>query len=206
MITLLAFAFVLGVLVFVHELGHFLAAKRVGIKVLKFQLGFNPTILSVRRGDTEYSIGALPLGGFVKMAGENPDEVEHDEHGQVIKHPDEFLSKSKWQRFQVLVMGPVMNILLAFALSALVLFQGADVPIYEDQAPLVGTVIHGSAAEKADVRAGDVIVSVAGHHVDTWEQFLMAIGSRPGRETPIEIVRHGRRLSKTVTPTSQPNL
>ena len=74
MITILAFAFVLGVLVFVHELGHFLAAKRVGIRVLKFQLGFNPTIVSFRRGDTEYGIGALPLGGYVKMAGENPEE------------------------------------------------------------------------------------------------------------------------------------
>ena len=74
LITVLSFAFVLGVLVFVHELGHFLAAKRIGIKVLKFQLGFNPTVLSFRRGDTEYSIGALPLGGYVKMAGENPDE------------------------------------------------------------------------------------------------------------------------------------
>ncbi len=198
MTTVLAFVFVLGVLIFVHELGHFLAAKRVGIRVLKFQLGFNPTIVSVRRGDTEYGIGALPLGGYVKMAGESTEEER-------TGRPDEFLSKSKWQRFQVLVMGPVMNILLAFALSALVLFQGADVPIYEDQAPLVGTVIHGSAAEKADVRVGDVIVSVAGHRVDTWEQFLMAIGSRPGRETPIEVVRHGRRLSKTVTPTSQPN-
>ena len=72
--TLLAFVFVLGVLVFVHELGHFLAAKRVGIRVLKFQLGFNPTIFSFRRGDTEYGIGALPLGGYVKMAGENPDD------------------------------------------------------------------------------------------------------------------------------------
>ena len=79
MTTLLAFAFVLGVLVFVHELGHFLAAKRVGIRVLKFQLGFNPTILSFRRGDTEYGIGALPLGGYVKMAGENPDDVERDD-------------------------------------------------------------------------------------------------------------------------------
>src|SRR5438128_5143133 len=97
--TILAFVFVLGVLIFVHELGHFLAAKRVGIRVLKFQLGFNPTILSVRRGDTEYSIGALPLGGYVKMAGESPEEVRT---GQ----PDEFLSKTKWERFQVLIMGP----------------------------------------------------------------------------------------------------
>src|ERR1041384_3464686 len=100
MTTLLAFVFVLGVLVFVHELGHFLAAKRVGIRVLKFQLGFNPTIISFRRGETEYGIGALPLGGYVKMAGEAPEEVEHDERGDAIVHADEFLAKSKWQRFQ----------------------------------------------------------------------------------------------------------
>ena len=117
--TSLAFAFVLGVLVFVHELGHFLAAKRVGIKVLKFQLGFNPTILSFRRGDTEYSIGALPLGGYVKMAGENPEEAR-------TGRSDEFLSKSKWERFQVLIMGPVMNLLLAFVLTAVILYQGAE--------------------------------------------------------------------------------
>src|SRR5215216_7607152 len=112
MTTLLAFVFVLGVLVFVHELGHFLAAKRIGIRVLKFQLGFNPTVLSFRRGETEYGIGALPLGGYVKMAGESPEDVERDEAGQPIVRPDEFLSKSKWERFQVLIMGPVMNIVL----------------------------------------------------------------------------------------------
>jgi len=132
--TLLAFAFVLGVLVFVHELGHFLAAKRVGIRVLKFQLGFNPTVLSIRRGDTEYSIGALPLGGYVKMAGENPDDVRTGKD-------DEFLSKTKWQRFQVLIMGPVMNIALALVLTAVVLYQGVEKFSYEDQPPIVGVVI-----------------------------------------------------------------
>src|ERR671915_2660416 len=126
MTTFLAFVFVLGVLVFVHELGHFLAAKRVGIKVLKFQLGFNPTIISFRRGDTEYSIGALPLGGYVKMAGENPDDAR-------TGRSDEFLSKSKWQRFQVLIMGPLMNIVLAVVVLSVVLYQGADVPAYEQQ-------------------------------------------------------------------------
>ena len=126
MITILAFVFVLGVLVFVHELGHFLAAKRVGIRVLKFQLGFNPTVLSFRRGDTEYGIGALPLGGYVKMAGENPEDVEHDERGNEIKRPDEFLSKTKWERFQVLIMGPIMNLLLAVVLTAVVLHQGVE--------------------------------------------------------------------------------
>ena len=101
MTTLLAFIFVLGVLVFVHELGHFLAAKRVGIRVIKFQLGFNPTVVSFRRGDTEYSIGALPLGGYVKMAGESPDEVEHDGRGEIVKRPEEYLSKSKRERYRV---------------------------------------------------------------------------------------------------------
>src|ERR671937_37058 len=123
--TLLAFAFVLGELVFVHELGHFLAAKRVGIRVLKFQLGFNPTIISFRKGDTEYGIGALPLGGYVKMAGENPEEAR-------TGRSDEFLSKTKWERFQVLIMGPTMNLLLALVLTAVVLHRGAEVPAYED--------------------------------------------------------------------------
>src|SRR4051794_41731074 len=104
MVTLLAFVFVLGVLVFVHELGHFLAAKRVGIRVLKFQLGFNPTILSFRRGETEYSIRALPLGGYVKMAGESPQDVEHDEQGHELRHPAEFMPKTKRQRLQLLIM------------------------------------------------------------------------------------------------------
>src|SRR5262245_64644151 len=126
MTTLLSFAFVLGVLVFVHELGHFLAAKRVGIRVLKFQLGFNPTVLSFRRGDTEYGLGALPLGGYVKMAGDNPEEAP-------TGRSDEFLSKSKWERFQVLIMGPVMNLLLAFVLTAVVLYQGVDQPTFQDQ-------------------------------------------------------------------------
>src|SRR5258706_12217286 len=131
MTTLLAFAFVLGVLVFVHELGHFLAAKRVGIRVLKFQLGFNPTIISFRRGDTEYGIGALPLGGFVKMAGETPEDVR-------TGRSDEFLSKAKGERFQGLIMGPVMNILLAFVLTGLVLDQGGEKGVNEDRPGNIG--------------------------------------------------------------------
>src|SRR4051812_40766782 len=175
MVTLLAFVFVLGVLVFVHELGHFLAAKRVGIRVLKFQLGFNPTVLSFRRGDTEYGIGALPLGGYVKMAGENPEDVERDEQGNPITHPDEFMSKTKWQRFQVLIMGPIMNLLLAVILTAVVLFQGVERFSFEDQPVVVGAVTEGSAAAGAGVQVGDRIVSVAGRAVDTWDQFDMAI-------------------------------
>jgi len=192
-ITIVKFIFVLGVLVFVHELGHFLAAKRVRIRVLKFQLGFNPTVVSFRRGDTEYGIGALPLGGYVKMAGESPEEGP-------TGRSDEFLSKTKWQRFQVLIMGPVMNLLLAFVLLAIVLYQGVEKGAYEDQAAVVGVVAAGSPADKAGIRPGDRIVGVAGHDVDTWEQALLAIGQRANREIEIKFLRNGLEASRTMTP------
>src|SRR3954447_15946542 len=200
MTTVLAFIFVLGVLIFVHELGHFLAAKRVGIRVLKFQLGFNPTIVSFRRGDTEYGIGALPLGGYAKMAGENPEDVARDEHGEIVKRSDEFLSKTKWERFQVLIMGPVMNIVLALVVTAIVLYQGVEKGAFEDQPPVVGVVTAGSVAEQVGIRRGDRITAVAGHDVSTWEQFGIQVGARPNRETEIKFLRDGLEQTKKITP------
>src|ERR1044071_5183951 len=142
--TVLAFLFVLGVLIFVHELGHFLAARRLGIRVLTFSLGFGPKLLTIRRGETDYCISAVPLGGYVKMAGEN---AEDPRTGQ----PDEFLSKTKWERFQVLIMGPVMNIVLAIVVLAVVLAQGAEVPVYQDGPPIVGAVTADSPAAKVGI-------------------------------------------------------
>ena len=194
-VYVLSFVFVLGVLVFVHELGHFLAAKRVGIRVLKFQLGFNPTILSYKYGDTEYGIGALPLGGYVKMAGEASEDGPTGD-------PSEFLSKSRWQRFQVLVMGPVMNLLLAFFLAAVVLYQGAEVESYNDQPVVVGVVKTNSPAAHAGIQSGDRIVTVGGHRVDTWEEFFISIGTRANREVKVGLLRNGLDVTKTVTPIS----
>jgi regulator of sigma E protease len=131
-LTILAFLFVLGVLIFVHELGHFLLARRIGVRVVTFSLGFGPKLVKVKRGDTEYCISAIPLGGYVKMAGENPEDNR-------TGAPDEFLSKSKWQRFQVLVAGPIMNLVLAVVVMAVVLYQGAPVPLYEQQPVVIGT-------------------------------------------------------------------
>jgi regulator of sigma E protease len=140
--TLLAFLFVLGVLIFVHELGHFLAARRHGVRVLTFSLGFGPKILKVTRGDTEYCVSAIPLGGYVKMAGENPEDPRS---GQ----PDEFLSKSKWQRFQILFAGPAMNIILAVVVLAFVFSQGAQMFVYMEQPPVIGAVLPDSPAAQA---------------------------------------------------------
>ncbi len=195
MTTILAFAFVLGVLVFVHELGHFLAAKRIGVRVLKFQLGFNPTVWSFQRGDTQYGVGAIPLGGYVKMAGESTEEA-------LSGRSDEFLSKTKWQRFQVMIMGPAMNLLLAVVLTAVVLAQGAEVPVFQQQPPLVGSIVAASAAERAGLRPGDRIVSVADRDVNTWEDFFVVIGSRLDREVSIAVLRDGREVSTRLKPSS----
>ena len=194
--TLLAFVFVLGVLIFVHEFGHFLMAKRLGVRVLKFSLGFGPRLVGFRRGDTEYCISAIPLGGFVKMAGENPDEPR-------TGATDEFLSRSKWERFQVLIMGPLMNILLAVVLMALVLMQGADVPSFQDQPPVIGTVLAGSPAERGGIKPKDRIVSVAGRATETWDRFFTAIASRARRNVAIVLLRDGREMTVHVVPDAE---
>jgi regulator of sigma E protease len=134
-----SFLFVLGVLVFFHELGHFLLARWNGVRVLTFSLGFGPKIFKVQRGDTEYCISIIPLGGYVKMAGENPEDA-------LTGRDDEFLAKTKWQRFQILIAGPVMNIMLAVVLLAVVLMQGADVLAFLDRPAAVGLVQPGSPA------------------------------------------------------------
>src|SRR5215218_2768991 len=155
MTTILSFLFVLGVLIFVHELGHFLMARRIGVRVLTFSLGFGPKLINVKRGGTEYCISLIPLGGYVKMAGENPEDSR-------TGAPDEFLSKGKWQRFQVLVMGPVMNLLLALIVMALVFYQGAQLPLFERQPVVIGTFSQDAVAEKAGLKPGDRIVSIDG--------------------------------------------
>lgn len=191
--TLLAFLFVLGVLVFVHELGHFMAARRLGVRVLTFSLGFGPKLFKFTRGDTEYCVSVIPLGGYVKMAGENPDDAR-------TGRPDEFLSRTKWERFQILIMGPVMNIVLAVVVMAVVLAQGAEVPVYQDQPPVVGAVTPGSPAERAGIERGDRILTVAGDQVDTWDDLFLAVGTRANRDVPVMLLRAGQTQTVTVHP------
>ena len=194
--TILAFLFVLGVLIFVHELGHFLMARRIGVRVLTFSLGFGPKLINIKRGGTEYCVSAIPLGGYVKMAGENPEDSR-------TGAPDEFLSKGKWQRFQVLVMGPIMNLVLAVVVMALVYYQGAQVPQFETQPVVIGTFTQGSVGEKAGLKPGDRIVTVDGKNVENWDQFSMAIVGKASRQVSIGYVRDGRAGEVMVVPTPQ---
>src|SRR5512142_2236138 len=164
-----------------------LMARRIGVRVLTFSLGFGPKILGFRRNGTDYCVSAIPLGGYVKMAGETPDEPRS---GQ----PDEFLSRSKWERFQVLVMGPVMNVALAIVLTAVVLMFGAEVAVYEDQAPVVGAVAASSPAALAGIQPGDRIVAVGGQAVSTWSDVYIKVGSKPNRDLAITVMRKGEQL------------
>ena len=195
MTSLLAFVFVLGVLIFVHELGHFVMARRIGVRVLTFSLGFGPKLLAVKRGETEYCVSAIPLGGYVKMAGENPEEAR-------TGAADEFLSKSKWQRFQVLIMGPVMNLLLAVVVMAVVLYQGAQVPAFEDHPVVIGSFAPNSPAAAAGLQVGDRLLMIDDVPVPTWEDFSMAILPKAKREVSVIVDRSGQRVTKQVVPES----
>ena len=155
------------------------------MRVLTFSLGFGPKLLKFRRGDTEYCVSAIPLGGYVKMAGENPEDAR-------TGASDEFLSKSKWQRFQVLVMGPVMNIALALIVMAFVLYyNGADVPAFAQEPVVVGSVEPDSPAAKAGIQPGDRITEVAGVRVDNWEDFGMETVTKANRPTKLTIITRG---------------
>lgn len=193
MTTAFSFLFVLGVLVFVHELGHFLVARWHGVRVLTFSLGFGPKLVKFQRGGTEYCISVIPLGGYVKLAGETVEEARTGE-------PDEFLSKSKFVRFQVYIAGPVMNILLAIVVLAGVLSQGADIPLYESAAPVIGRIDTNSPAAAAGLRVGDTVLSVDGTPVPTWDGLNLAVLPKAKRELTLVVERDGESREVRVTP------
>jgi regulator of sigma E protease len=193
MTTALSFLFVLGVLVFAHELGHFAVARWYGVRVLTFSLGFGPKLFKFTRGGTEYCISVIPIGGYVKMAGETVDDVR-------TGAPDEFLSKSKWIRFQVYIAGPAMSILLAIVVLAGVRSQGADVPLHESSKPIIGAVEPNSVAAQAGIRAGDLVISVDGVPVATWDAFNMAVMPHAKRELSLMVERDGQTIEVRVTP------
>jgi regulator of sigma E protease len=190
-----AFVLMLGVLIFVHEAGHFLVAKLFDVKVLRFSLGFGPPIgigrwkLAFRRGETEYLVAWFPLGGYVKMVGENPEGGEALEGEETLAPGEEhraFNHKPVWQRLLILFAGPAMNLLLPVLIFAAVLMVGMPRP-----APVVGTVEPSSPAEQAGLRVGDRVLAVAGEPVRWWDDVEDAIRARGGETVPVRIERAG---------------
>lgn len=168
----LPFVILLGVLVFIHELGHFLVAIWCGVRVEVFSLGFGKKIFQFTRGDTTYAISLIPLGGYVKMYGESPELSIPEEQKKFS-----FSHKNVWQRIAIVLAGPLMNLFLAIFIFSLISAIGEKVP-----APVVGQISSGSQADQAGLLPGDRIVSIQGFNIETWKDFnkkLLELGSVP---------------------------
>ena len=186
-------AIVLGVMILIHEWGHYAAAKFFKVRVEVFSIGFGKRLLGFRRGETDYRISAIPLGGYVKMSGENPmDERTGD--------PGEFLSHPRWQRFVIAIAGPFMNIVLAVGLLTLVYMVHYEYPAFVDQPGVIAYVKTGSAAAQIGLQPGDRIVRIAGIENPTWEQIGLKVMLSPNEGLPITIDRAGQILEKTLVP------
>lgn len=191
--SITSFIITLGILIFVHEFGHFLFAKLFGVKVLKFSLGFGPKLVSKKIGDTEYLISALPLGGYVKMLGEqNGEEVEEAEQ------EGSFSLKPVWQRFSIVFAGPLFNLLFAVVVFFLIfLAMGLPRPVDSTQ---IGGVTVGSAADKAGLKPGDVILSINNTETKNWQDISEQIKNSNGKPVELLVKRGEATLTCTGTP------
>jgi len=191
LIALFSVTVVLGIMIFVHEWGHFIAAKLAGVRVEIFSLGFGTRLFGVKRGDTDYRISALPFGGYVRMAGDNPVEER-------TGAPDEFLSKPRWVRVMIAVAGPVMNILLALVIFfGIFWFVGVPVPKYLQQAPVVAAVPQYKTVVSG-IQPGDRIVSVNGAKTATWEDVVSKLkDGKPGALITLRVSRSGAEIAVT---------
>lgn len=200
--SLFSFLIVLSVLIFFHELGHFLAARRLGIKVLKFSLGFGPRLIGRTVGETEYLISALPLGGYVKLFGEEP---EKGEDAPVLSPEDRARSFSHapvWKRIMIVAAGPVFNMLLAYLIFAGALSIGVPmyVPDFDSLMPVVENVLENSPAQAAGIKPGDRIVSINDKKIGTWPQMTEIIYKSAGKALAIIVERDHQNIPLTVTP------
>jgi regulator of sigma E protease len=173
-----------------------MAAKFFGMRVLAFSLGFGKRVWGFQRGETDYRISLLPLGGFVKLGGESPEETDGD--------PRDFMNRPRWQRVVVFVAGPVMNVLLAVVLIAVVFMLGIEVPDLQRIPPVLGTVEAGSPAASAGLLPGDRVVAVDGRAVSRWQDVGFAIMTSPGRPLRFAVERGSERLEVEVVPAKAP--
>lgn len=195
MMTFGVFIIVLGILVFVHEFGHFVLAKRAGVRVETFSLGFGPRLFGWKKGETDYRISAVPLGGYVKMTGEDPKEEDADRE-------DSFAKKSVPARMKIVLAGPLMNLLLPLFLMPLVYIVGIERPAYLDEPAVVGWVEQNTPAAKAGFRPGDKIVRIEGEEIPTWEKAKILFASNPNQPLQVDCLREGKLLHKEITPES----
>src|SRR5271169_4339801 len=192
-ISIAAVAVVLGFMILIHEFGHYAVAKLLGVRVEQFAIGFGKRLVGFRKGDTDYRINAIPLGGYVKMSGENPmDERTGD--------PGEFMSHSRWHRFLIAIAGPAMNILLAIFLLTAVYMVHYEYAVFLDKPAVIEGVKQGSPADKAGLQPGDRIVKVEDIDNPTWEQLKPREWLSPNQPLSVSIQRGDQVFQKTVVP------
>ena len=195
MTTVLAFIVVVGVLIFVHELGHFLAARLFGVRVEVFSLGFGPKLFSFIKGETEYRISAVPLGGYVRLYGEHPETVP-----LVVDKEKAFAFKKPWQKALIVLAGPGFNFL--FALLAFWLYFSISGPVYLK--PVVGKVIPGSPAEAVGLKPGDEILAIDGKEIETFERLFFYLRSKEDlTEVTLKVKRGNEVFTLRVKPAYQ---
>ena len=188
LLSLIYFIIVLGILVLVHEFGHFIVAKRLGVRVEKFSIGFGPKVCSIKKGDTEYLLSAIPLGGYVKMAGDEPTEV-------ITGQKWEFLSRSVFDRFRIILAGPLLNYILAFVIFSVIFMFGSPTMTTE-----VGSLLKDYPAQAQGIKVGDRILTVDGKSVKYWEDMTEIIHKHAEGSMDISIKRGGSVIEMKITP------
>jgi regulator of sigma E protease len=195
-VAYLSFVIILCAMIVIHEFGHFIVAKLLGIAVETFSVGFGPKLLGFKIGETDYRLSAIPLGGYVKFRGENLEMLQGKSEGSI----DEFLSHPKWKRFLVALAGPAFNIATALLIPAIGILIGYRASAEQVQKPVIGSVVPGSAAEKAGLQSGDRIIAF--HNIDnpTWRDIEFDTFLHPEENLFVKVDRNGQILSLNLTP------
>lgn len=186
MIAMLIFILILSLLIIVHEFGHFIAARRAGVRVEEFSLGFGPQLFAKQVGDTKYSLSLFPLGGYVKMAGDVLSECKGNS--------DEYFSKSPGKRFQIIFCGPLLNYILGFLFFWVILFVG-----YPTLTTKVGSLVDGYGAQAAGLQVADKIIAINGQDVNTWEDLQNQIQKNKNKDSiELWLMRNEQKLKFNV--------
>lgn len=191
--NVIAFIIVLGFLIFAHEAGHFFFAKLFKVRVLTFSFGFGKRLFGFTKGDTDYRVSLIPLGGYVRMAGDTPEEGTTGD-------PAEFLAKPKWQRFLILVAGPGVNLVIAIVFLTILSMIGTEVLVMKN---VIGEVVPNKPAAASGLKVGDQIVSIDGERIENFEDMRMIISMHGGRPLHVVYIRNGQRLETTMTPAKE---